>query len=75
MTELRHIVPGNGGAMEVPCEDYEQYVVGELKALRAENARLREVLEWIGSDCCTEPRCNSPEHRKARAALAGREEA
>lgn len=34
---LRHQVPDNGGMMDVPCEDYEQYVVGELTRLRDSN--------------------------------------
>jgi hypothetical protein len=41
---LRHQVPGNGGIMDVPCEDYEAYVVAKLKLLRLERDECQEQL-------------------------------
>jgi hypothetical protein len=32
---LRHVVPGNGGMMEVTCEDYDSFVAHSLADIRA----------------------------------------
>jgi hypothetical protein len=42
---LRHQVPGNGSIMDVPCEDYEAYVVAERDRYKAAVAAVVTAYE------------------------------
>jgi hypothetical protein len=44
---MRHIVPGNGGMMEVTCEDYDAFVAASLSSLRSELEEAREALREL----------------------------
>ncbi len=48
---LRHLVPGNGGVMEVSCADYEQYVDDQMRQLSDHIKSLEQLIEGYCETC------------------------